>query len=548
MPISSDSTRPKNPLFTRYTPDIFSDAPTRTSKTRETEELKSLLGIQNGKSAAYGGNDLQKKIQEVFGFELPDSGIVLLVGSPTSGIKEYLSGFSNAIRVRGAQLSSNETYNQLLGASAGYVGSDKVTKFITDLQTNLNAPIIIDGIEAAGKNQLSDFVTQIASGKITEKTGLVGNVDVSRRLVIFTLREDLQATVELTRDMLVERLLKLRNSQNDVIVPVELLDIANIVSLYQLSSRPEKIQEALAPTFQCPAPGRLKEAAIEFSMTNSDLFEIADRAVLVNREEGRKILLVDGEATRETRVLGRDDFIKFNESLTSYFGQDDAKDVFLDALALKVTEPSKRPTSLFCVGPPGIGKTEIAKRLGSAIGNYVRVDSNVVKSIQSLLGSGYEQGLLTKSLIKGEPAVILFDEIEKMPTEALLGLLQLLDEGRIYDAYLKEAWPIHDALIVCTSNAIKDPKIQPDEARAVLKNRFPEEFVDRLDFIVPFRHFSKEHKIKIATDLAAARKIVLDDDELDRVTQPESIRQIQLEIQNIQSRKARETLLSGKSR
>lgn len=522
--------------------DYLDEIPSFQSARRRKETIFDVPNASTRQSSLAEPKLLQKL------FRLPDlsPGIHLLVGAPSSGVDAYLSQLKNPVLLRGGQFASAETYNSVLGASVGYTGSDRATKFITQISENSTSPIVVDGIELGSSAQLSDFIAMASDGIISDKTGLVGDIDVSKRPICFVLHESIDSSGELTSKMLQERLLKLRKSDGTSILPAELIDTATISFFPSLLNRLDLITKTLPQLTEVPSPKRLREAAEDFFLTNTEILDLSSKSVVLQRQDGRKKILADGETYFERRTLSRDDFFSFDESLSGYFGQEEAISAFQNSLALKIETDIKRPTSLFCVGPPGIGKTEIAKRLGKSIGGFVEVQCNVIKSSADLFGSASGPGLLTQGLTKGEPAVILFDEAEKMDGPTVLSLLQLIDAGSLYDAYTKDTWPLDEVLVVFTSNAIKDPEISPEDARLLLKQRFPEEFVDRLDFIVPFRYFEKEQKLKIARDLAESMKVAVSDNELDNVVSADSIRQIKLNLQTIISSRARESLLSMK--
>jgi SpoVK/Ycf46/Vps4 family AAA+-type ATPase len=485
------------------------------------------------------------QLQQLFNIPVSSVGTQLLIGSPSSGVNDYTAQLKSAFVLRGGQFATNETYNSIVGAAAGYIGSDASSSFMKYLAANPKGTVVIDGIENAGETQLSDFISMVRQKSFIDKSGkILEPIDVSKLKFYFVLHEKLESELELTSDEICDRLLKLRKADRSALVPSDLLDIAQPIHFYDFLDRLPQLASKFAEAFSAPTPTRLTEAVKEFYLTNSEIFEIAAHPVRLSHTENRKILLLDDQEYRSSRILSKDDFFSFLDNLASYHGQEDAVTEFQSALALKVQKHYARPTSLFCVGPPGIGKTEIAKRLGAAIGKFVRIDGNVIQNSADLFGSTAAPGKLATALTKGEPAVILFDEAEKMSRETVLSLLQLLDEGLLNDQFLKETWALQETLVVFTSNAIKDPNIQAPEARRQLSELFPQEFVDRLDFIVPFRYFSAEHKRGIAQSIADGYAMTLSSDELETVIQADSIRQIQLDIQRIDSLRAANSLRS----
>lgn len=126
----------------------------------------------------------------------------------------------------------------------------------------------------------------------------------------------------------------------------------------------------------------------------------------------------------------------------------------------------RRPVgSLLFLGPTGVGKTELAKRLavefcGSEDGllAFDMSDYSESHSVAALTGSpaGYvgheEGGRLTEAVRQNPHCVVLFDEIEKAHPHVHQLLLQILDEGRLTDKRGRVA-DFRNAVIVMTSNA-----------------------------------------------------------------------------------------------
>ena len=112
-----------------------------------------------------------------------------------------------------------------------------------------------------------------------------------------------------------------------------------------------------------------------------------------------------------------------------------------------IRNPKKPIGSFMFLGPTGVGKTHIAKKLAEFMfgdeDSLVRLDMSEFQekhSISRLIGSppGYvgheEGGQLTEKVRRKPYSIVLFDEIEKANKEIYNTLLQMLDDGQLTDS------------------------------------------------------------------------------------------------------------------
>jgi ATP-dependent Clp protease ATP-binding subunit ClpC len=155
----------------------------------------------------------------------------------------------------------------------------------------------------------------------------------------------------------------------------------------------------------------------------------------------------------------------------------------------------RRPLGSFLFhGPSGVGKTELAKTLASALfgtdAALVRVDLselNEAHAVSRLLGAppGYaghdEPGQLTEPVRRRPYCVVLFDELESAHPDVAAILLQILDDGRVTDAKGRKI-DFRHAIIILTTN------LSEDDMQVVLRP----ELLNRIDEIVAFEPLGLE--------------------------------------------------------
>ncbi len=190
-------------------------------------------------------------------------------------------------------------------------------------------------------------------------------------------------------------------------------------------------------------------------------------------------------------------------------------------------DPNRPIGSFMFLGPTGVGKTELAKALASAMFGseeaLVRVDMSEFMekySTSRLIGSppgyvGYDEGGQLTEKIRQKPySVILFDEVEKAHPDVFNILLQVLDDGHLTDAKGRKVDFKNTVMIMTsnlgatalrdeksvgfgTANNKKDHKAMEKRIMEELKKTFKPEFINRIDDSIVFHSLEKEELTQI---------------------------------------------------
>ncbi|MBP1947698.1 endopeptidase La [Virgibacillus litoralis] len=373
----------------------------------------------------------------------------------------------------------------LLGQFEQYIKvSQKITKETLETVSDIDEP-----------SRFADIITSHLSLKIKDKQELLETVNVKERLQqLIRLITNEKKVLDLEKKIGQRVKTSMEKTQKEYYLREQMKAIQKELGEKdgksgEVGKLREKVEESDMP-----------ERIVEVAMKELDRFEkvpqsSAESSVIRNYVEWL-IALPWTEKTKDTieidnaqKILDRD-----------HYGLEKVKERILEYLAVqKLTQSIKGPI-LCLVGPPGVGKTSLAKSIARSINrNFVRASLGGIRDDAEIRGHrrtyiGAMPGRIIQGMKKAKTVnpVFLLDEIDKMsndfrgdPSAAMLEVLDPEQNSNFSDHFIEETYDLSNVLFVATANYV---------------NNIPGPLLDRMELIsisgyteVEKLHIAKEH-------------------------------------------------------
>ena len=437
--------------------------------------------------------------------DLPLIGVLANIKSrmelPNGKTRVVLSGLSRAL------VSSYVKSNNMIMSSIKMINStiqeeDKEDVILKKLKKEVEryikvVPYISNGVISQIENLKSlDLVTDIIIDflqiGLDRKLEYISCLDATKRakMILEDIYKDEESfEIEQKLDILVKE--ELDKNQKEYILKEKLQLIK--AELGDLSLKDSEIFELRKKIAMLDAPKKVKER-LEYELNRYQALPNSSSELGMIREYIECLLALPWNKKTVDHV----DLNAIKASLdSSHYGLNDVKDRIIEYLAVSTVSNKIKSPIICLVGPPGVGKTTLAKSIADAMNRkFSKISVGGMSDEAEIRGHrrtyvGAYPGRIIESLkaTKTSNPVILIDEIDKLergshgdPASALLEVLDKTQNNSFHDVYVDLDYDISDVMFILTANDIES---------------IPSPLLDRLE-IIKLAEYTDYEKCDIA--------------------------------------------------
>ncbi|EHI98886.1 anti-sigma H sporulation factor, LonB [Clostridium sp. DL-VIII] len=421
---------------------------------------------------------------------------VLVEGKERAKIIEYIDEEENYIKVSVEKLDDEITENEELDAYVKYLNKEFTRLLKLNEDSYGDAVKLVDSSEKS-----SQFIDMIASYAITDEK----------------LKQEILETINLTKraEKVLERIkieISIAKIQRKIANKVK-NTVAKEQKEFYLREQLKAIQEELGEEDDekreiIKYEERIKKLKLNKEVKDKVNYELSRlKSMSSTSSEGNVVKayldwILDipwGKYTKESINV-----VKAREVLDNeHYGLEDVKDRIIEYLAVKQFSKSQKGPILCLVGPPGVGKTSIARSIAHAINRkYTRISLGGMKDEAEIRGHrktyvGAIPGRIVYAMkdAKSLNPLMLFDEIDKIssnykgdPSDALLEILDSEQNKEFRDSYLEVSIDLSKVMFIATANTLETiprPLLDRMEVIEVSGYTYDEKFNIAKNYLIP---------------------------------------------------------------